>query len=235
MIAPLSAAGRPTIDNVTLRLADDQYEAEGPPGGKSLVVLHHTVGGSARSTVEWWRTDPRKVGTAYIVERDGRIFEVFPPECWGYHLGVKDAAIERRSIGIELASEGPLKIVRDEDSGRQMLYAAATGKVMGGVGELLSQNRAAHFPLGYRGYEWFDAYDEVQVRAVVRLVVWLCEKFGIPQRLPREAAMNGADLRRWYAFQGVLHHAMLRADKSDLHPGFPFDWLGRALHDPTWS
>src|SRR5437868_10376792 len=45
---------------------------------KDLIVLHHTVGGSAKSTFDYWRTDPQHIGTAYIVERDGTIFEVFP-------------------------------------------------------------------------------------------------------------------------------------------------------------
>jgi hypothetical protein len=59
------------------RLLEGQfYQARGL---KTLVVLHHTVGGSALSSIRWWRDDPRVVGTAYVIERDGTIYQTFPP------------------------------------------------------------------------------------------------------------------------------------------------------------
>jgi hypothetical protein len=39
---------------------------------------------------------------------------------------------------------------------------------------------------------------------------------------------------KWFDFRGVIHHAMIHKDKSDLHPGFPFERLGYALRDPSW-
>src|SRR5213082_1851366 len=90
-----------------LRLPPGEYF--NAPQAKDLIVLHHTVGGSAKSTFDYWRTDPQHIGTAYIVERDGTIFEVFPPECWAYHLGLKTtSSVDKRSIGIEIAYEGAL-------------------------------------------------------------------------------------------------------------------------------
>lgn len=75
---------------------------------KSLIVLHHTVGGSAKSTIDYWRSDPGRIATACVVERDGNIFEVFDPKFWAFHLGLKgtNGAVDKRSIGIEIASEG---------------------------------------------------------------------------------------------------------------------------------
>lgn len=97
----------------SMRLTPDQYIPERQE--KDLVVLHHTVGGTARSTFEWWQTGDReqRVATAYIIDRDGIIYEVFDPAHWAYHLGLKGAAgaHDKRSIGIELASEGGLREV----------------------------------------------------------------------------------------------------------------------------
>jgi len=88
-----------------LRLPEGQYVHQRHK--KSLIVLHHTAGADAESTFRWWLTDPKRIGTAYIVARDGRIFEVFPPEYWAFHLGVKgQRQLDRRSIGIELANAG---------------------------------------------------------------------------------------------------------------------------------
>jgi hypothetical protein len=54
-------------------------ESEHFPGTqqKSGIAIHHTVGGSARSTFRWWcadKTDDGRnalVGTAYIIDHDG--------------------------------------------------------------------------------------------------------------------------------------------------------------------
>ena len=47
-----------------------------------LVVLHFTAGTTGRSALDTWRGDPARVATAYIVDTDGTIFEVFPPAFW---------------------------------------------------------------------------------------------------------------------------------------------------------
>src|SRR5437868_13203626 len=93
--------------STSLRLPADSYFPE--KFTKDLVVLHHTVGGSAKSTFKYSRTDEQHIGPAYIVDRDGTIYEVFPPECWAYHLGLKTTReLDKRSVGIEIASEGAL-------------------------------------------------------------------------------------------------------------------------------
>ena len=217
-----------TVDR-SLRLPHGQYYSRAQP--KRAVVLHHTVGGSAKSSFAWWLQDPRVVGTAYLIERDGTIYEVFPPECWAGHLGIKDVEAEKETIGIELASEGALI----EKGGDVWAFGAGTGKLLGRADELLKAGRVVRLDIPWRGYQWFDAYDPPQVAAAIALVLELCDRFGIPRRLPLEAANGKADVRRWIGYRGVLHHAMVRKDKSDLHPRFPWRELARALADPAWS
>jgi N-acetyl-anhydromuramyl-L-alanine amidase AmpD len=95
----------------SLRLPESQYF----PGAqrKTGIAIHHTVGGTAESTFRWWRAKQSHVGTAYIVERDGTVFEVFDPAGWSYQFGldwdpIARIRFEKRFIGIELASEGGL-------------------------------------------------------------------------------------------------------------------------------
>jgi N-acetyl-anhydromuramyl-L-alanine amidase AmpD len=222
-------APEPAIDRTALRLPTSQYIPQ--TCEKQTIVLHHTVGGSARSTYRWWTIDRKvgalpgdqlRVGTAYLVERDGTIYETFPPECWAFHVGLGDGPLERRTIGIELCSEGALTRRGDELWG--------IGRSLGMVDKLFELGRVYRIPQGWRGFEWFDAYDEPQIDATCRLVRWLCERFGIQAALPRAAEWLGpADRTRWAAFAGVVHHALLRPDKSDLHPGFPEWRLARLL------
>lgn len=79
---------------------------------KTQLYLHHTVGGSAISTYNYWEGKTNRVATAYIIERDGTIYEVFDPHYWAWHLGLKTASntiANKQSIGIEIASEGALR------------------------------------------------------------------------------------------------------------------------------
>lgn len=197
----------PTI-NRDLRLSPHQYQQTRHK--KDLIVLHHTVGGTAKSTFEYWRSTPERVATAYLIERDGTVFEVFPPECWAPHVGVKgnQNALDKRSIGIEIASEGALK----ESGGKLYCFDRVTPR---------TEHTTANFDNGvkWRGYRYFDAYEEAQLMAVFSLVNLLLLKFQIPRRMPA----NFKDFEaRFLTFAGVLGHCNLRADKSDPHPGF--DW-----------
>ena len=79
---------------------------------KTQIYLHHTVGGSAKSTFDYWQAQANHVATAFIVERDGTIFQVYDPHLWAWHLGLKlpsNTQANKQSIGIEMASEGALR------------------------------------------------------------------------------------------------------------------------------
>jgi len=217
------------LDDQTLRLLPEQYVDQ--PQDKDLIVLHHTVGGSARSTFDYWARSPERIATAFIVDRDGTVYQTFPPDRWAYHLGLKGADAaggrhERRSIGVEIASEGALL-----ESGGE-LYCFDT------VSPRTRFDRAKAFDLGYqwRGRRWFDAYEPAQLVAVSQLVANLITLFPlIPRRTVYDhrvgpGAHNLDPLSQdRLSFRGVLAHCDLRADKTDVHPGFPWDKLARDL------
>lgn len=206
----------------SLRLPPGQFYSRAQK--KTSICLHHTVGGSARSSFDWWVNDPRVIGTAYLVERDGTIYEVFPPECWAGHLACHDPDLERHSIGIELASEGALT----ERDGH--LWAFDGKRRLGARDDLLMSGRVVRFGgAGWRGYQYFDAYEDAQVDATVQLVAHLCDTFGIPRTLPDEYEHPTGDPRPFVGYAGIFHHACVRPDKSDLHPLFPWHRLVAGL------
>jgi N-acetyl-anhydromuramyl-L-alanine amidase AmpD len=182
-----------------------------------LIILHHTVGGSAKSTFDYWRTDPEHIGTAYIVERDGTIYEVFPPECWAYHLGLKIGpmgVVDKRSIGIEIASEGALLNDAREGKyyafGRMTEQTAFTGAVF--------DNKTV-----WRDYRYFAQYAPAAIASVCQLVDKLLTQFSIPRQTPPNR--SECDLAGYRNFKGVLTHCQVRSDKTDVHPGFPWEQL----------
>lgn len=182
---------------------------------KSGIALHHTVGGTAKSTFEYWKGNEEMVGTAYIIDRDGTIFEVFAPSGWAWQFGLRWApadkiAFEKRFIGIEIASEGALV-----ESGGQ-LYCFDT------ISPRTVKSKADAFDCGrtYRGYRYFDKYEPAQLQSLCELVGWLCSEFQIEKQVPGDPLeFRGEALKR---FNGIIGHTMVRPDKTDPlpDPGF---------------
>lgn len=202
-----------TIDR-SLRLGTSEYYRA--RHRKDLIVLHHTAGGSARSTVNWWNQSPQRIATAYVIERDGIIHEVFDPEYWAYHLGLSGTrgAVDRRSIGIEIACEGGLQGVGDfyYMFDRIVPTSQFTGP------------RYTHAE-SWRGYRNYAAYTPEQTASVIALTDHLLKRFDIPRMTPGD---HYAYDRRNVDFRGVIGHHHVRRDKSDLHPGFEWNDLVRA-------
>lgn len=198
----------PPIDK-SMRLPLSQYFPSAEK--KSGIALHHTVGGSARSTFEFWKGNPDQVGTAYIIDRDGTIFEVFEPEAWAWQFGLRwtptdKIAFEKRFIGIEIASEGALT----ESAGQ--LYCFGT------ISPRSRKPKEEAFDCGrdYRGFRFFDRYEPEQMGALCGLVNFLCDTFHIPREVPSDPMeFRGEGLKQ---FEGIIGHTMVRVDKTDPLP-----------------
>ena len=199
------------VINRSLQLRSGQYfKAEHK---KDLIVLHHTAGGSAKSTLNWWNQDSRRIATPFIIGRDGTIYEVFDPRKWAYHLGLRGTGgrVDRRSIGIEIASEGGLK----ESQGKLYKFDRV-------LASTLFTGKSYRHPSSWRGYQHYAEYTKEQVSSVIHLTDYLLQAFDIPRRTPA----NHLDFNKGlYSFKGVLGHHHLRPDKSDLHPGFNWEKL----------
>lgn len=200
----------------SLMLPPDQYLHTRAP--KSGIALHHTVGGTAPSTLDWWRRDPNQVGTAYIIDRDGTLYQAFDPHDWAWQFGLKrpdwdretKIHFEKRFIGIEIASAGGLL----EKDGK--LYCFDT------ISPRTRKDRSKAFDYGqdYRGYRYFDHYEEAQVDVLIQLINELCDTFAIPRKAPQDVlAYHGNALRD---FEGIIGHTMVRLDKTDPNPDVAF-------------
>lgn len=178
---------------------------------KSGICIHHTVGGSARSTFNWWTQDSQMVGTAYIIDRDGSVYKVFDPENWAWQFGLKwgqqdKIAFEKRFIGIEIASEGGLL----EENGKYYCFDRISAKTLKPAEEVFDAGS------NYRGYRYFDRYEPEQIDSLVELINYLCDEFDIPRRVMKDPMKYyGEELKN---FEGIIGHTMVRKDKSDPAP-----------------
>ena len=211
---PIPADFPASIDR-SLRLPEDQVFP--PAMTKSGIAIHHTVGGSALSTFNHWLKDRTKagknrvVGTAYIIDRDGTVFEVFEPTAWAFQFGLEWSSrqqrrFEQRFIGIELASEGALL----EHLGKLYCFDRISEKTLKPRDEVYDHGSA------YRGYRYFDLYEPVQIDRLVHLINYLCESRSIKRRVPYPPLDYYGE--RLAHFKGVIGHAMVRRDKSDPAP-----------------
>lgn len=206
------------IDRKTLAIGPRHYFAQKFP--KDLIMLHFTAGSSARSAYDSWRSTPSKVATAYLVDTDGSIYECFPPEYWAYHLGVAGAASadwkhDKRSIGIEIANAGPLRL--DANDGQQLNWWPNNFKTK----FCTTEETAKYVKAPYRGFAYFASFPPVQCDAVVGLVDQLCSAFSIPRALPPEVKRTAFDIEFFESFRGIASHQNFRRDKLDIGPAFP--------------
>ena len=195
--------------NRTLRLQPPQYF----PGkqNKTGIAVHHTVGGSASSSFEFWKSNTDQVGTAYIIDRDGTIYEVFEPDAWAFQFGLKwerakRDAFEKRFIGIEIASEGGLI----ESGGKLYCFDRVSPRT--------EKGRVGTFDFGkmYRSYRYYDQYEPAQVDSLLGLIDQLCTQFNIERKVPPNPLdFHGEELRE---FKGIIGHTMVRVDKTDPLP-----------------
>lgn len=190
-------------------LAANQYVQQAQK--KTHIVIHHTAGGNAAGTINWWVTDPKKIATAYVIDRDGTILECFDPRHWASHLGVKGfPGLEKSSIGIELAAWGGVtKAPADDPKGKYK------------KGDFISYTKTKVPALevvqaDWRGQKFFHKYTDAQIQALKSLLVYLMEKFGIafqPDRKDFWQYRGAKDLP-----PGVWSHTTVRTDKEDIFP-----------------
>lgn len=229
------------VINRSLRLKDNHYFHDTIK--KKQIYLHHTVGGSAKSSIEYWDSSDRCVATAYVIERDGTIYEVFDPWYWAWHLGLKSAdntIRNKESVGIELASEGALKsgyqlnsVLKQQVFDEEWLYSFdidippfKNAKKLYHI--LHDSDKFFDLIIPFRGYWYFDAYDDAQVRACHELVAHLCVQFSIPRiLLPKDERFTFNP--SYLEFNGIVTHCNVREDKTDLCPAWDWDALEQAL------
>lgn len=198
----------PTIDR-SLRLPTAAYFPTAEQ--KTGIAVHHTVGGTAKSTFQYWAGNAEMVGTAYIIDRNGTIYEVFDPKAWAWQFGLKwpseeKIAFEKRFIGIEIASEGGLV----ESNGQLYCFGTVSPKTLKPRGDTFDCGR------DYRGFRYFDKYDPAQVTSLCALIDWLCGQFPIPKQVPANPEEYRGEALK--GFTGIIGHTMVRLDKTDPIP-----------------
>lgn len=194
-------------------LSKDQYHDEVQP--KRIIVLHHTAGGSAVSSIAWWQQTTERVGTAVVIDRDGTIYQAFGFDKWASALGIKQAVfnkfglsnintrLDQISIQIELANWGGLT----EKNGK---FYNFTGK------EVLKEN-VTSYDKSFKGFYHYEKYSDAQLKALKELILFLNKTYPAI-KLDYNSEMWGVSKKALEGTWGIWTHVSYRDDKSDCHP-----------------
>lgn len=203
MMKPMQVTVPAALVPITVKVplkSDQYYQAIHP---KKFIFLHYTAGGTAAGAFGQWASDPQRIATPYVIDRDGTIYETYDPKYWAYHLGVKGmTSMEKASIGIELVAYGQLL----KKGTKYMTY---TNKALP-IEEVSN--------VKWRGYDYYHEFTQEQIDALRELIPYLLERFKIELQ-PVMDRKNFYDLRDPKTLPGgVWSHTTVRKDKLDIFP-----------------
>ena len=204
------------IDKSKYRLPHGKYFAE--ENKKDLILLHFTAGGTTSGAFQSWVTQTIQIGTPYILDPDGTVYEIFDPKYWAYHLAVTGASAEnhkhdKRSVPIEVVSMGPLKRTGD------MLYCWPNNYQT----KFCNVNDTSKYvKSSYRGFDYYAAFTDAQKKALPELVDYIAQTFGITKTLPPVEKRGDFDMAFYGHWTGIASHQNFRPDKFDIGPAW--DW-----------
>jgi N-acetyl-anhydromuramyl-L-alanine amidase AmpD len=212
------------LQKITLvSLPADQYLTE--DSSKNQIYVHHTASStSPYGVLDWWKTTPERVGTAFIVGgpttstkwKDGDIIQCFGSAKWAWHLGLKaehlhvggskaktNTDLNKNSIGIEICNWGQLSF--------------KNGKFLSYANEEVPKEQVVEYDVAYRGYKFYHKYSAAQLDVVHDLLGFLCDKWNIDKTYQGDRifdicpdALQGKP--------GIFSHVSVRPDKFDCHP-----------------
>lgn len=181
---------------------------------KKYIVWHGTTGrtsatpsngipGKATSTIDAWNQTEQRIGTAWVVDRDGTIFKAFDDRQWAAHLGIPNTQnkYDKASVGIEIANEVDLK----KSNGN--LYAF-------GVIKPSTKYIGPSFERNWRDGRYWAALDEAQVDATIELTLDICNRFHIEPKFYYPSTKF--DYPACFQNATIICHSNCRKDKTDL-------------------
>lgn len=191
---------------VTKYLPDTEYYKQKTI--KHQIVLHHTVSSTFSSTFNWWQQDGIHVATAYIIDKDGTIYETFDPNYWSYHLGKGTTTLDNKgAIGIEIINEGQLY---KRDNGNYYWWINNDYP----EGKALYKSDVFDNKVEWRGYRYWADYTYEQYSSVVSLILHLTSKFNIERDIITSFEYN----KKLLNHNGIISHHNVRQDKTDVSP-----------------
>lgn len=219
------------IDGDTFQLPINKYFSEPQP--KRMIVIHFTAGTTAAGAFSTFKNSTSRMGVPFIIDRDGKTYELFAPEYWAIHLFRHKSGeyplyyrLERNTVPIEIVNVGPLK--PDRTHPRQLNWwipaDALTGQATYRTAWCTLDEKEKYVKKTDREIDYFATFTEPQYVALKKLIDHLCLRFNILTQAPADKLKT--DLEKMANFNGIVCHQNFRNDKYDIGPAFQWEKLG---------
>jgi len=217
---------------------------------KIQFVVHHTAGlGGAKAIIEnSWSKKSTHVSTHFIIDRAGRIEQLFPLDFWGNHIGSKRAGnsyLQKSTVSVELVALGYVKVKGTSRSNStfnkdsvfiQSDRSYTYEKLQQGQSDVPvaqpyymdSSNKLK--PWGdYKGYGLFHSYTKKQLKSLEKVMKQVKTKFPNITFGSKYSGGNGfyeqfpkkgggVASTAFSKNRGTFTHNSYRTDKSDVFP-----------------
>lgn len=178
---------------------------------KDKIFIHHTCNGpSINNAIKNLGSDYNTVSSAFIIssEKGGKIYELYNPNFWSFHLGAKgtNGKHDRSSIAVELCSWGQL--------------TKKNGKYFSFNNIEIEESDVQVLEDKWRGSFYYHKYSDEQITSLKNLLIWIIREYKIQIQNIKfdENWLNYNDELVKHGTQGIWSHSSMRKDVQDLYP-----------------
>ena len=202
---------------------------------KERIVLHHTAG-YLKSDIRALSQKNWHVSVAYVIARDGTIYQLHNSDLWSYHLGKGaiggNALGSRSSVAIELCNYGYLV---KKGNNLETIYSRLNGNPVDGYCTLADTDMYIKLDKPFRGQTYFATFTDEQYESLIILLRYLTAKNQIPREfLPEDIRYQTTE--KVVDFKGILSHVNYRkSGKWDIGPAFDWDRLMTGVKAATYK
>lgn len=198
---------------------------------KERIVMHFTVGNLLGDLETLTRQDIHD-SVAYLIARDGTIYQILPSKYWSGHLGrgVGNTGIgnaeDKKTIAIELSNYGYLA---ERQGNLETIYSRQVSLETHKVGpvdvycSLDEEDAYQKIKAPFREQTYFATHTQAQYQSLITLIRYLTATHDIPREfLPLASRFQTTnDVMN---FRGIVSHINYRSiGKWDLGPAFDWD------------
>ena len=222
-VLPIPGSDIEQLSGYTCRPKDGYsgyYYAEKAP--KNQIVLHFTAGHIQGDLHSLTYGNGEHVSTAFVIGRNGTVYQLFSSAHWSYHLGRGAVGGNTRgskhSIAIELSNYGPLV----PEGGQLMCWHDDV------YCDLATAEAYRQLDSPFRDRHYYASFSDAQYESLVVLLRYLTASYDIPRSvLPEADRYMPISEDTALNFKGILSHVNFRpSGKWDIGPAF--DW-GRMI------
>jgi N-acetyl-anhydromuramyl-L-alanine amidase AmpD len=146
----------------------------------------------------------------YVIDKDGNVFKIMDPDRYSKYMGHEK--YDKNSIIICLENYGWVK--------KNPLEPSYTNW----IGDIYKKKV---YEKKWRGYFFWDIYEENQIISLTALINELCDKFNIPKEcLGHNVRQDGVE-----NFRGVTSRSNYDSEHKDVNPSFNFKLLKKLLEN----